>query len=127
MRQLTSLVLFHAMEQFELITNLIRQSMDIEQIWNILMSCDSNRGYMCPVCGYFGLTEPAYDEQGCSSFEICPCCGSEFGYDDATLSHEHLRENWVKNGALWWSSSVLPPVGWDPIQQLSRANFGKLN
>ena len=52
---------------------------------------------ICPVCGYNALHEPAYDRFGCASFEICPCCGIEFGYDDARRSHETLRE---PNGSL---------------------------
>ena len=37
---------------------------------------------ICPVCGYGELHEPAYDRFGCASFEICPCCGIEFGLED---------------------------------------------
>jgi hypothetical protein len=72
----------------------------------------------CPVCGYNGLHEPAYDRFGCSSFEICPCCGVEFGYQDARRSHESLRAEWVAKGMPWHSHVKVPPPGWDPAQQL---------
>ncbi|MED4649062.1 hypothetical protein P9293_17030 [Bacillus inaquosorum] len=38
--------------------------------------------YTCPVCRFKGLTEPAYDKEGTHSYEICPCCGFQFGFDD---------------------------------------------
>ena len=37
---------------------------------------------MCPVCGFVGLAVSPYNEAGGGSFEICPCCGFEFGFDD---------------------------------------------
>jgi hypothetical protein len=72
----------------------------------------------CPVCGYPHLSEPAYDESGCASFEICPSCGTEFGYDDATKSIETLRQEWLDAGARWWSKDRHPPLGWSGIKQL---------
>ena len=35
----------------------------------------------CPVCNYDGLFDPPYDENGYGSYEICPCCGFQFGLD----------------------------------------------
>jgi hypothetical protein len=72
----------------------------------------------CPVCGYDGMAEPAYDEKGCASFEICPCCGTEFGYDDSLTKHKELRRKWVAGGSKWWSKSQRPPPGWNPEGQL---------
>ena len=57
--------------------------------------------YVCPVCDYPGLLEPAWvDDVG--SQEICPRCGTQFGYDDAAggdserraLRHQELRAQW---------------------------------
>jgi hypothetical protein len=67
---------------------------------------------ICPVCG-FRLMYPATDHR------ICPCCGTEFGYDDAGRSHEELREVWVENGARWWSPVDPTPPGWNPREQLT--------
>jgi hypothetical protein len=77
----------------------------------------------CPVCGYPDLFEPAYDEHGYSSFEICPCCGIEFGYHDHTLTHRELRRRWIEAGMRCWSTSRLPPEGWNPIEQLRSAGM----
>jgi hypothetical protein len=67
---------------------------------------------MCPVCG-FGLDFPPED------FNICPCCGTEFGYDDASRSYSELRKRWLRDGALWWSQYLTPPLGWDPWEQIN--------
>ena len=77
----------------------------------------------CPVCGYPDLTEPAYDQHGCASFDICPSCGTEFGYDDAGRTHADLRERWVNTGAKWSSSTAKPPAGWDPVAQIRLAGL----
>jgi hypothetical protein len=76
---------------------------------------------MCPVCRYPDLDEAAYDDFGCSSYNICPCCGTEFGYDDSSLAHAKLREKWVAEGMQWWSMNKLRPDAWDPVAQLENS------
>ena len=61
----------------------------------------------CPVCGYAGLRRPAED------FIICPSCGTEFGYHDTAVTHDQLRALWLRRGAVWSSSVVPEPVGWN--------------
>ncbi len=76
----------------------------------------------CPVCGYDGLNEPAYTD-GEASFDICPCCGVQFGYGDASIKHDVLRARWIDNGMRWSSDSPGPPPDWDPIAQLRKAKL----
>lgn len=38
--------------------------------------------YICPVCGFDGLKEAPYGPDKEPSYEICPNCGVEFGFDD---------------------------------------------
>lgn len=78
--------------------------------------------YTCPVCGWPELSEPPYDESGCASFEICPCCGVEFGYDDAVKgeTHERARARWIAGGMKWWSTSRPAPKDWNAPRQLAR-------
>jgi len=78
---------------------------------------------MCPVCGFPELSEPPYDEHGCASFGICPCCGTEFGYDDATRPHAELRKSWLAVGTPWRSKTTNPPIDWNAQQQLRKAGF----
>lgn len=79
--------------------------------------------HLCPVCGYDGLNEPPYDIHGSASFEICPCCGTEFGYQDATVSHAILRQRWIDGGMHWSSDFGFPPEGWNPVEQLRKAKL----
>ena len=66
--------------------------------------------YECPVCGYPELGEPPWTGNR-ASFEICPSCGTEFGYDDAAGGDEArrpsvynvLREAWIAEGMPWWA------------------------
>jgi len=68
--------------------------------------------YECPVCGYDALLEPPAD------YNVCPCCGTEFGYHDLVHSWSELRANWLAKGANWFSSYTHPPYGWNPMRQI---------
>ncbi|RAI82673.1 hypothetical protein BFS35_003020 [Macrococcoides goetzii] len=70
--------------------------------------------YICPVCGYNQLEEEPYkffdDNIFNASFEICSCCGFQFGFDDDNIASQHKQkitlkeahkiyfDNWEKNG-----------------------------
>ncbi len=73
--------------------------------------------YKCPVCGFGELREPPLD------FNICPSCGTEFGYDNFTTSFQELRERWIAQGAPWFSTATARPPGWNPSRQLYNAGF----
>ncbi len=71
--------------------------------------------FICPVCGWQGLIE-ALDEP-MSTYEICSCCGTEFGYDLSYFSEvKEIRRRWLVSGAPWFynSSDVFPakPENW---------------
>ena len=80
--------------------------------------------YMCPVCGYPSLEEPAYNKDGFGSDEICPSCGYQFGItdDDEDISHEEWRTRWVKSGMLWYSKGYAKPENWNPEEQLKQVD-----
>jgi hypothetical protein len=73
--------------------------------------------YVCPVCGYRGLYRPPRD------YYTCPCCGTEFGYDDYVRDHQELRRRWVASGAGWFSKTRPAPAGWSAFIQLLAANL----
>ena len=49
--------------------------------------------FTCPVCDYSELVSPPEDHS------ICPRCGTEFEYDDITLTFGELREEWESDGS----------------------------
>jgi hypothetical protein len=77
----------------------------------------------CPVCGYADLSHPAYNGYGSPSFEICPCCGVQFGYQDCSFPHAVLRGIWLAAGAIWDSDVIRPLEGWDARKQLRLAGL----
>lgn len=78
-----------------------------------------NKKYICPVCGYDKLDEKPYNIAGEPSFEICPCCGFEYGYDDMNsgFTFESYKDKWVCNGAKWVDKKQQPKE-WSLEKQL---------
>ena len=82
----------------------------------------------CPVCG-FQLFATSW-VNNLASDEICPCCGTQFGYDDIIRSsgdflktkqlYDELRAKWIASGMKWWSQNSLrpKPEKWNPQEQL---------
>jgi hypothetical protein len=78
----------------------------------------------CPVCNY-PLRIPAWHD-GLPSFDICPCCGTQFGYDDCcggdvnarAAWYRQARARWIAGGMVWWSPYPAP-AGWDARMQLA--------
>jgi hypothetical protein len=74
---------------------------------------------LCPVCGYPGLKE-----EPVASFEICDCCGTEFGVDDGGLAgkelddyHTALRAAWALKPSSWFNEEARP-ANWSLLKQL---------
>lgn len=76
--------------------------------------------YQCPVCGYDGLYDPAYDAYGAPRLSPCECCGTEFGVDDRLATIEQLRAKWITTGMPWRSRTIRAPAGWDAVAQLAK-------
>jgi hypothetical protein len=66
----------------------------------------------CPVCGYDRLQYPPDDHN------ICPSCGTQFGYTDAGVSHDELFSEWLLGGAHWQSRVIQPPPDWNRYEQI---------
>jgi hypothetical protein len=83
-----------------------------------------NKSYNCPACGFPLGFEPWSGES--PSDEICPCCGIQFGYNDAAFGnpqrrselHENWRKQWTAKGMPWSSVGQPAPKSWNPAQQL---------
>jgi len=81
--------------------------------------------YVCNVCGYNELTSPPWGENGhTASFDICPCCGVEFGYEDSTeTGKKRFLNHWIDNGAVWFIPK-LKPTNWCLYEQLENLADG---
>lgn len=95
----------------------------------------------CPCCGYGGLTSPAYDNLilpisleahppyhlmfGTPSYDVCDCCGYEFGNDDnpgtgSAVSFKAYLEAWISDGMLWFVREK-QPINWSLEKQMKDA------
>ena len=72
--------------------------------------------HQCPVCGYL-MADPPKDNN------ICPSCGTEFGYHDAGRTFADIRKEWAKAEAPWSSIYVHPPKDWNPYVQMLNAGL----
>lgn len=74
--------------------------------------------YTCPVCAYPDMTDPITEGN------ICPCCGTEFGYDDDLgVTYRQLRNLWINQGMPWFSPVRHPSSDWNPVRQLIEADY----
>jgi hypothetical protein len=75
--------------------------------------------HQCLVCAYKHMPLPPIP------YNICPCCGVEYGLDDAFDSHAELRNRWLEAGAKWFSDPRLYPMpsGWNAWDQLDESNY----
>jgi hypothetical protein len=69
--------------------------------------------FICPVCGYNEFDEPPYDEYGYPSYNICSCCGFEFGFDDDSKKYtfEAYRQEWISIGYPYFGENK--PKDWN--------------
>jgi transcriptional regulator with XRE-family HTH domain len=72
----------------------------------------------CPVCGYDEMPYPPVPEN------ICPCCGTQFGFDDHYHSPQELRSAWIEKDFPFFSDTRRPPKDWSPYRQLFIAEHG---
>ena len=94
---------------------------------------------MCPCCGFEGLKGSAYESLpadtivrggeppysvflGMPSYEVCPCCGYEFGFDDEPgtsepQSFEQYLADWTRKGCKWFDENN-KPIGWSIENQI---------
>jgi len=83
-----------------------------------LTGCDDDRLHRCRVCG-LRYDEPPWGPDGTeASFDLCVCCGVQFGYGDHTKTLlDRARRDWLRAGAEW-SFGKLKPENWSLRAQL---------
>lgn len=96
----------------------IQKIMVIQQIWTISMH-KNNELYICRICGSEQVDAPWGDDGESPTYDICDCCGVEFGYEDSTLQGIKIyRSKWLDNGAKWYHKKS-EPESWSLEDQLS--------
>ncbi len=74
--------------------------------------------YTCPVCAFSRM--PYAADEG----NICPCCGTEFGFDDTMgITFRQLRDRWVAANTPWFSPVNSPPPLWNGVVQLILSEY----
>jgi hypothetical protein len=71
--------------------------------------------FECPVCGFPGFSEPPWRDEN-ASFDICPSCGIQYGYNDARPdSREQVHLAWRTR---WLLNQQEPLDPWPTIEEL---------
>lgn len=85
----------------------------------------SDAKHRCTVCGWPELDEPPRSPTGGASYEICPCCGFQFGVTDADQGFNETawRGQWIADGMQWSSTSRPAPARWSAPHQLEGAGL----
>jgi hypothetical protein len=98
-------------------SSLIRQRINMQMAWSISMHND-DKIYRCRVCGIFN-EEPPWGERGnLPTFNICECCGVEFGYEDSSIGGiRSYRKKWIESRYKWFSPKH-KPSDWSPEEQM---------
>ncbi len=73
----------------------------------------------CTICGYDLHFYPWGKDGKTPSFDICPCCGVEFGHEDIDEdSIKEYRAEWITNGKRWFDKKKKPD-NWDYEEQIT--------
>jgi hypothetical protein len=76
------------------------------------------KNHNCSVCGLYIEDAPWGEDNKTPTYEICPCCGVEFGNEDyTTKSVAAYRSKWLSEGATWFLKKQ-KPMEWDLEVQL---------
>jgi hypothetical protein len=75
----------------------------------------------CPICGYplfEGDPTKAIGSMALHvSYDICTCCGCEYGLDDTP----EYRTEWIEGGCQWFDPEK-KPFAWNPSEQLKNSD-----
>lgn len=70
---------------------------------------NDQESYFCRICGK-RQDEPIWGKDDRTpTFNICDCCGVEFGYEDCNLEAvQAFRKKWLQEGNKWWNPKAKP-------------------
>lgn len=74
--------------------------------------------HYCRVCGFFIKDKPWGSDGKSPTYDICPCCGVEFGNEDYSIdSIRKYRTHWINAGTAWFDTNQKPD-NWNLEEQL---------
>jgi hypothetical protein len=90
----------------------------------ITIHVDSDGNSACPVCGGVFPGEWPWGEcyecdgdgnatgepYACASFDICPCCNTQYGYDDSPKEGQLLADRWRELRLEWLRTVEITPA-----------------
>jgi hypothetical protein len=81
--------------------------------------------YECRICGYSNKDYPWGEDGKSPSYQICPCCGVQFGINDITPEDmQRYFKEWEKND-LRWNNPKEKPVKWVIDEQIKNKWISK--
>lgn len=84
------------------------------------MPKNNDHNFFCRVCGFDQGFAPWGEDNKSPTFDICDCCGVQFGYEDCDLKYVKLfRKNWIEKGAAW-SFPKVKPSNWSLEEQMKQ-------
>lgn len=79
---------------------------------------DNKKSNFCRICGLDQKENPWGKDNNTPNFEICACCGAEFGYNDCNIhAIRKYRNEWLLNNAEWFDSKK-KPFNWSLEMQM---------
>lgn len=76
---------------------------------NVGTRMNNNEFYACRICGTEQLDPPWGVDGQTPNYDICDCCGVEFGYEDMSVdSIKVYRQKWVESSADWYRKKNKP-------------------
>ncbi len=73
----------------------------------------------CKVCGYDYKSYYPWGLDGkIPTYDICICCGIEFGYEDCNGNSILIAQKKWENSGFPWKSHIKQPADWNPSTQL---------
>lgn len=61
--------------------------MNTPEIWTISIHNDKDMSYNCRVCGLDQGFKPWGEDDQTPTFDLCNCCGVQFGYEDCNVEY----------------------------------------
>ena len=78
-------------------------------VWRVTNYLHPSPESHCRVCGYEDTDLPYGEDGKTPSFNFCPCCGVEHGYQDCEpIAARKYREAWIQSGAKWELAAEKP-------------------